>query len=113
MSTTRLTFGSILGAVNTAATTVSSTIAVVGTAAETLHGYVQSASAKHNVRQRIDDDLWLSDYLDQRSIELVEAKEQTEKWIALNPTREAKFNAVRETLAKSADKVLGLDSKQP
>lgn len=107
MSTARLTFGSILGAVNTAATAITSTIAIVGTGAETLHGFVQSASQKHNVRQALDDTSWLNDYVEVRAKELIESQEATDKWLALNPQRQQRFDTIRSQLMDKANVILG------
>lgn len=53
-STTRLTFGAILGTVNTTATTISASIGTVGDAVGMLNSYVEKAAREQKIRHKAD-----------------------------------------------------------
>ena len=53
-STTRLTFGALLGTVNTAATTLTSTLDAAGSAVGMLNAFVDKAAKEQRIRHKVD-----------------------------------------------------------
>lgn len=69
MATARLTFGSVLGTVNTAATTLTSTISAAGKAIGMIDTYVSEAAEKQGIRSLADMETYVDQLISEKSEE--------------------------------------------
>lgn len=72
MATARITFGSVLGTVNTAAQTVTGALGAIGSSVGMLSSYVERAAEEQRVRQLADAETFVDRLIEEKAMEHTE-----------------------------------------
>lgn len=100
-ATTRMTFGTVLGTVQDAATTVATTFQTANTAVGMLHSYVQDAALKQQIRSVAERDSFGIQVAEELAMAEAVRKDEVRKFCENSATRQNDYNeAYDRILAK-------------
>lgn len=99
MATLRLTAGSVLGTVEKAATTLTSTIDVLSTGVGMINARVQQAAEAQRKTLLIEAETEDEEILDRVSLEQAQRRVQIEELVSRNPQLEKHFGDARKRYA--------------
>ena len=100
MATARLTLGSILNTVNTAANTVTSTLDAASTGIGMLNNYVNNAAAHQKARIAIDNEDFIESLVREKARERAESTLGVQKYIGQSTEHAKAYQEAYETYSK-------------
>lgn len=100
MSTTRMSFGAVLGSIQSAATTVTTTLDATTGAVGMLSAFVTKAADEQRIRHTIDKEDFIENLIIERTEMNAVAKLKLEKFISKSPEHAKHAKAAYEKYSK-------------
>ena len=100
MSTARLTLGSVLSSVNTAANTVTSSLDAVSSGIGMLNAYIDNAAQHQKARIAVDNEDFIESLIREKSQERTESTLRVQKYISQSPEHASAYKEAYETYSK-------------
>lgn len=100
MSTTRLSFGAVLGTVQSAATTVTATLDTVSTAVGMATSFVTQAADNQRMRQVVDKEDFIENLIMEKAEQRATAHLKAERFISKSPEHAKHYENAYKTFTK-------------
>ena len=99
VANSRMTFGSILAAVQTTANTATSAVTAINSAVGMANKFVTDAALRQNVRSKLDNAIFERTFHQQKAQELAESRIQMESYIKQSETHAKHYQQAYNELA--------------
>ncbi len=91
VASTRMTFGTILGAIQTSAKTITSTLDAANAGVGMINKFVSDAAENQQVRSKIDNQIFKSTLLKTKAMELAEASLQADAYSLISDQHKLRY----------------------